>query len=342
MANPEQLSILEKGVLDWNRWRLSLRHKEMLESFIHLDLTRANLRSAVLAGIDFSGVDLTGADLTNAYLVGAQFGDTIQVFRPDPADEGEAHAVLAGAKLIKADLSGTILRATQFIGTDLQAANLRHASLFETVFANSTLVGAQGLDSCDHEGPSTIDIRTLQRSGMLPVAFLRGCGLPDEVIEFLPSLLNDPVQFFSCFISYSAHDQEFADRLYADLQNQGIRCWFAPEDLAIGDKFRKRIHESIRIYEKLLVILSRNSISSAWVEEEVGAALARERQEQREVLFPIRIDDAAMGTTEGWAEALRHSRHIGNFAGWRNYDLYSKGFQRLVRDLKRNSKDAVS
>ena len=57
-----------------------------------------------------------------------------------------------------------------------------------------------------------------------------------------------------------------------------MRCWFAPEDLKIGDKFRTRIDESIRIYDKLMVILSENSIRSPWVEDEVEAALEKERK----------------------------------------------------------------
>ena len=97
---------------------------------------------------------------------------------------------------------------------------------------------------------------------MLPLAFLRGCGLPESLLTFLPSLLNQPIQFYSCFISYSTKDQEFADRLYADLQNKGVRCWFAPEDLKIGDHFRNRIDQSIRLHDKLLIILSENSIQS--------------------------------------------------------------------------------
>ncbi|HZP00539.1 MAG TPA: toll/interleukin-1 receptor domain-containing protein [Terriglobia bacterium] len=52
-------------------------------------------------------------------------------------------------------------------------------------------------------------------------------------------------------------DEDFAKRLHADLQQSNVRCWFAPEDLKIGDKFRKRIDESIRIYDKLMVILSK-------------------------------------------------------------------------------------
>ena len=47
-----------------------------------------------------------------------------------------------------------------------------------------------------HEGPSIIDHRTLQRSGRLPLAFLRGCGLPDRLIDYLPSLLEEAIQYY--------------------------------------------------------------------------------------------------------------------------------------------------
>jgi len=57
--------------------------------------------------------------------------------------------------------------------------------------------------------------------------------------------------YIGFFISYSSKDDDFAQRLHADLQHQGVRCWFAPEDLQIGDKFRIRIDESIRVYDKL-------------------------------------------------------------------------------------------
>jgi hypothetical protein len=97
------------------------------------------------------------------------------------------------------------------------------------------------------------------QSGRLPEVFLRGCGLPDNWIEYLPSLLNEPVKFYSCFISYSSKDEEFAKRLHADLQNSGVRCWFAPEDMKIGDKIRPVIDESIRVYDKLLLILIRQA-----------------------------------------------------------------------------------
>jgi hypothetical protein len=114
---------------------------------------------------------------------------------------------------------------------NLSGADLSGARLRETTFANTTLNNVQGLDACVHRGPSSIDYRTIAKSGPLPLVFLRGCGLPDEFIDYLPSLLNQAIQFYSCFISYSTQDQAFAERLYADLQNKNVRCWFAPHDI---------------------------------------------------------------------------------------------------------------
>jgi hypothetical protein len=52
----------------------------------------------------------------------------------------------------------------------------------------------------------------LRRSGPLPLIFLRGVGLPEPLIDYLPSLLHQPIQFYSCFVSYSSKDQTFAER----------------------------------------------------------------------------------------------------------------------------------
>jgi hypothetical protein len=80
--------------------------------------------------------------------------------------------------------------------------------------------GAVGLNSCRQGGPSIIDHRTLQSFDELPETFLRGIGLPDTLITYLPSILRHAIEFYSCFISYSTKDRDFADRLHADLQRQ--------------------------------------------------------------------------------------------------------------------------
>src|SRR5262249_44737313 len=92
--------------------------------------------------------------------------------------------------------------------------------LGETFLTNVDLSKVIGLDTCRHLGPSSIDHRTLEKSPNLPLAFLRGVGLPDGLIYYLPSLLKQAIQFYSCFISYSAKDEDVAERLHADPQRR--------------------------------------------------------------------------------------------------------------------------
>src|SRR5436189_5614353 len=96
-------------------------------------------------------------------------------------------------------------------------------------------------------------------------------------ITYIRSLAGKAIEYYSCFISYSSKDEAFAKRLYADLQSNNVRCWFAPHDLKIGDRYRDRIDESIRLYDKLLLILSKHAVTSSWVEQEVETALEKER-----------------------------------------------------------------
>ena len=151
------------------------------------------------------------------------------------------------------------------------------------------------------------------------------------------SLVKKPIDYYTCFISYSSKDHAFAERLYNDLQESGIRCWFAPNDLKIGDKFRQRIDESLRIYDKLIVILSQYSMQSSWVEREVKVAFDKELSQNKSVLFPIRLDNTFMVTYQGWASEIQRTRHIGDFSLWKEPDAYKKAFRRLLRDLNASS-----
>ena len=213
----------------------------------------------------------------------------------------------------------------------------------------------RGIETCVHRAPSTLDHRTLAKSGRLPLAFLRGCGLNDWEIEAtklydqrltssqvtdilyrIHHLRTDPlIQFYSCFISYASKDNIFAERLYADLQNQGVRCWFAPEDMKIGDHIRDTIDQQIRLREKLLIILSAASIASTRVEDEIEAALEEERTspERRTVLVPITIDHTVEETNRSWARTIKRTRHIGDFTHWNDDNAYQKALTRLLRDL---------
>jgi hypothetical protein len=145
----------------------------------------------------------------------------------------------------------------------------------------------------------------------------------------------------SCFISYSSRDEALAQRLYIDLQAAGVSCWIARHDLEIGIPIVHGIDEALSRQDAVVLILSEASVMSGWVEHEVALALTRERTEHRNLLFPLRVDNAVLEAASGWAAQLR-SRHIGDFRDWKQYDEYQQGFRQLLRALKRAKDDQGS
>lgn len=327
MANPEHLELLQKGVGVWNAWRTE--NQAIAPNFSSANLSEANLIMADFRGANLSKANLRKADLSEANLSDAHLTE---------ADLSEAD--FSEVNFRGADLSEVNLREANLIGANLSEASLIGADLSEaviyiTTFANLDLSKTKGLERCVHLGPSSIGINTLFKSqGNIPDIFLRECGVPEQFITYARSLVTNPIEFYSCFISYSSHDQAFAERLHADLRGKNLRCWFAPEDLKTGDRFQERIEESIRLFDKVMIVLSDASVKSRWVEREVNAAREREDRENRTVLFPIRIDDAVMKAPQPWAADIRRCRHIGDFCEWKTNASYQKAFQRLLRDLE--------
>ena len=312
MAEQYLLDILKQGVGKWNQWRKKNGDQQLY--LFRPDLSRADLRQYDLSGVDLSGVDLSGTDLSGTNLT-----------RTD----------LSGTDLSKVDLTNTILYSTNFNEAILDEANFNKARMAKTIFGNVDLSNTRGLESVQHEAPLIIGIDTIYRSnGNIPEIFLHSAGVPDSFISYLHLLIGHPIDYYSCFISYSSKDQSFAQRLYTDLQNKGIRCWFAPENVRVGEKIRSSIDKSIRHYDKLLVIVSQHSIASKWVQREIEIALKKEDKEEQTVLFPIRLDDSIMTSNASWATSIRNTKHIADFRYWSNDDEYQKALSRLIRDLK--------
>ena len=211
------------------------------------------------------------------------------------------------------------------------------------MFGAVDLSVAKGLESVIHDGPSTIGIDTVYASqGRIPEVFLRGAGVPDEFITYMRSLVGRAIEFYSCFISYSSKDQDFAERLHADLQAKGVRCWFAPEDIQGGRKLHEQIEQAIRHYDKLLLVLSEHSMGSEWVKTEIYHARQDEMRSRRRKLFPISLVD--FQTVREWTafdadtgkDMGREVREnfVPDFSDWKDHDAYRKAFDRLLRDLK--------
>jgi hypothetical protein len=356
MTSIANLKMLKKGAESWNRWRHDhpkiapdLR-KAMLGGWdlTGVDLGKANLRGANLVKTnlveaDLSGASLVEADLTDSNLSEAKLKEAFLVaadlHRANLYGADLSGALLDGADFSEANLCSADLRradlwVTHFTGANLSGAAFGRARLGYTVFGSNDLSEVKGLDSVIHSSSSIIGIDTIYRSkGSISESFLRGCGVPDDFIVYMRSLAANPIDFYSCFISYSSKDDAFAAELHAKLQTQHVRCWKDSEDLRIGDKFQDAIDSAIRLHDKLLIVLSENSINSSWVEWEVRKALKKEQEQGSAVLFPVRLDDAVMETPYPWAAEVR-KRHIGDFRKWKDLDSFQKSLDRLLRDLK--------
>ena len=108
--------------------------------------------------------------------------------------------------------------------------------------------------------PACIGIDTIYLShGSIPEAFPRGAGVPEPFIVQMKALVAamEPIQFYSCFISYSTKDQEFAKRLHGDLQKNHVRCWFAPENLRIGEKYVANVTWESKRAERRYILVRR-------------------------------------------------------------------------------------
>ena len=75
-------------------------------------------------------------------------------------------------------------------------------------------------------------------------------------------LLNQAIEFYSCFISYSHAEKPFAYRLHDTLQSRGIRCWLDEHQVLPGDDIYDQVDRGIRLWDKVLLCCSKESLTT--------------------------------------------------------------------------------
>lgn len=91
------------------------------------------------------------------------------------------------------------------------------------------------------------------------------------------------------FISYSAKDKAIADAVCLSLEAEGIACWIAPRNIAIGETWASAIGGAINDCRIMVLILSARSAASKDVAREVNSA-----DTERKIILPFWTEDVEL------------------------------------------------
>lgn len=370
MANNEHLALLQTDADRWNAWRKA-------NPGIQPDLSEANLSRCSFCGFDFTRSDFSGARLTQWSAIDCDFSES-RLASIDAQGSYWRNARMRGVQL-SGDLVGTTMYVVDLGGASVKhcgmpLSELRFLRLSNTEFSPyldradvnswtviaSDLSGIQGSGSVVHEYPSNIDFQTLQitakallnrSSGVEDLTlFLRGCGLPEEILNVFRSwstsayiageASKQTANFFSCFISYSHADQDFARRIHYELRQRGIQCWMDDDQVLPGDDIYDAVDNGIRLWDKVLLCCSENSLNSPWVDRELDKAFQKEEQLWRErgfkvlIIIPLNLDGSLFTRSSAKASLLK-SRLAADFVGWQSdTPKFATQIARLVEALR--------
>lgn len=95
------------------------------------------------------------------------------------------------------------------------------------------------------------------------------------------------------FISYSRKDSACAYRIARMLEGQGFKIWIDKTNIAPGDPFPTTIYEAIQNARAMIILWSKNSESSPYVQRELEAWQNQYMHRQMPII-PIWLDDTAL------------------------------------------------
>jgi hypothetical protein len=124
------------------------------------------------------------------------------------------------------------------------------------------------------------------------------------------------------FISHSTKDKPFVRRLAADLVANDVRVWLDEQRILVGDSIPEKIAQGLAESDFFLMVVSHNSVDSAWVRKELNSALVHEIERRKVAVLPIKLDEAKMPDSI-------NDKLYADFTG-----SYEKGISDLLRSIK--------
>lgn len=332
------------------------------------DLRGMNLRRALLVGAKLARADLTGANLSEADLTRAslKFANLSRadlrranLFKALLGESNATEADFTRANLNSCELSKANLTRAVFLEADLNNAQLNDATMLGADFSLARFAGTHasrltcgwtrwsncdlsqviGLETATHHGPSSIGLDTwLKSRGQISAEFLSGSGLPDD---FVLALQAAPREAAACFIRFSHDDLSFAGRLAEALRSVGLVCWM--DEMPSSGRKETPLEAQFDSQQpnKVILLTSRSSLTSPWVEGEVARLLEREQQWKRDVsqevklLLPLTLDGFLFGgDAKGKHDKSVAARVVADFNGWRRNDTkFDEVFPKVLAAL---------
>lgn len=97
------------------------------------------------------------------------------------------------------------------------------------------------------------------------------------------------------FISHSSEDRSSVKRLAERLRSSQVDAWYAEWEIGPGDSIVQKIDQGLSECEVFVIVISKNSVESRWVQEELSSAVVR-RISQEARIIPVRLDDSPVPT----------------------------------------------
>jgi TIR domain len=107
------------------------------------------------------------------------------------------------------------------------------------------------------------------------------------------------------FISHASSDKPFAERVATALRNNAVNPWFDKEQIRVGDDVLERLGDGLRTMDLLVLIVSKRSLRSRWVDRELKFAVRREIEERKILILPFIIDSTQSNELPWYLHHLR-------------------------------------
>jgi hypothetical protein len=124
------------------------------------------------------------------------------------------------------------------------------------------------------------------------------------------------------FISHSTKDKPFVRKLASDLVASGVKVWLDEQNILVGDSIPEKIAQGLAESDFFLIVVSENSVNSAWVKRELNNAIVHEIERRNVIVLPIRLDGAKMPDTI-------NDKLYADFS-----KSYEEGLEKLIRSIK--------